>query len=136
MESELRDWSTKHADRVKILRVPHDDVPAYVNAMDMLCAPSQTTPEWREQFGRMLVEAFACAVPVIGSDSGEIATVIGDAGIVVGERDVGGWTAAIDRLLSSATTRSELGQRGLAAAKEKFAWTVVAGQYLRFFAGL
>jgi len=67
MEPELRKWGARHGDKVRILRVAHDDVPAYVNAMDILCAPSQTTPSWREQFGRMLVEAFACGVPVIGT---------------------------------------------------------------------
>ena len=40
--------------------------------MDVLCAPSQTTPRWREQFGRMLIEAFASGVAVIASTSGEI----------------------------------------------------------------
>ena len=38
-----------------------------LNAMDVLCAPSQTTPRWREQFGRMLIEAFASGVPVVAS---------------------------------------------------------------------
>ena len=49
--------------------------------MDVLCAPSQTTARWREQFGRMLIEAFACGVAVIASTSGEIPHVVGDAGI-------------------------------------------------------
>ena len=52
--------------------------------MDVMCAPSQTTPKWREQFGRMLIEAFASGVPVVGSDSGEIPFVIDEAGVLVG----------------------------------------------------
>ena len=60
--------------------VAHDDVPEYLNAMDLLCAPSQTTARWREQFGRMLIEAMACGVPVVASRSGEIPYVVGDAG--------------------------------------------------------
>ncbi len=63
MEPELRKWAAKYGDNVRILRVPHNAVPAYVNAMDILCAPSQTTPAWREQFGRMLVEAFCLRRP-------------------------------------------------------------------------
>jgi glycosyltransferase involved in cell wall biosynthesis len=133
LEGELKQWAVRHGDRVRILRVPHDEVPAYVNLMDVLCAPSQTTTAWREQFGRMLVEAFACAVPVIGSDSGEIATVLGDAGVVVGETDVAGWTRAIQDLLASPAKRRELGERGLDLAKHQYAWPVVAGQYLSFF---
>jgi len=133
LEGELREWAARHQDRVRILRVPHEDVPAYLNLMDVLCAPSQTTAAWREQFGRMLVEAFACSVPVIGSDSGEIATVLGDAGVVVGETDVAGWTRAIQDLLASPDRRRELGARGLDLARSHYAWPVVAGQYLSFF---
>jgi glycosyltransferase involved in cell wall biosynthesis len=89
MEPDLRAFEARHPSRVRIVTgVVHGDVPRWLNAMSMLCAPSQTTPAWREQFGRMLVEAMACGVPVIGSDSGEIPFVIGDAGIIVPEAAV------------------------------------------------
>jgi glycosyltransferase involved in cell wall biosynthesis len=136
LEPELRAWAARFPDRARILHVKHDEVPAFVNAMDLLCAPSQTTPQWREQFGRMLVEAFACEVPVIGSDSGEIGTVLGDAGVVVGERDVAGWTQAIEDLLASPDRRQDLGRRSRERAAERYAWPVIAKQYLRFFESL
>ena len=41
-----------------------------------------TATGWKEQFGHVLIEAMAAAVPVIGSDSGEIPNVIEDAGLV------------------------------------------------------
>ncbi len=82
METELRNWAAARgwSGRVQIRLVPHRDVPAYLGAADALVAPSQTGPRWREQFGRMVIEAFACGVPVLGSDSGEIPYVIADAG--------------------------------------------------------
>ena len=84
-------------DRVRVVTtVQHDDVPAYLNAMDVLCAPSQTTPRWREQFGRMLIEAFASGVAVIASDSGEIPYVVADAGVLVPEDDPSQWQQAIE----------------------------------------
>jgi glycosyltransferase involved in cell wall biosynthesis len=52
--------------------VPAEDVPRYINCMDVLVLPSITTPGWVEFFGRVLVEAMVCQVPVIGSSSGEI----------------------------------------------------------------
>ena len=86
---ELTAFTAEHPGRVHVLTgVAHDDVPAFLNAMDVLCAPSQTTARWREQFGRMLIEAMACGVPVIASRSGEIPYVVGDAGLVVDEADV------------------------------------------------
>jgi glycosyltransferase involved in cell wall biosynthesis len=133
LEPELRAWMAKRPDRVRIATLAHDQVPPYLNAIDILCAPSQTAKNWREQFGRMLVEAGACGIPVIGSDSGEIPRVIGDAGIVVGENDERGWTARIEELLESPDRRRELGQRGLARARATYAWPVVARAYLDFF---
>lgn len=113
--------------------VRHDDVPAYLNAMDVLCAPSQTTSAWREQFGRMSIEAMACGVPVVGSTSGEIPFAVGDAGVLVAERDADGWVAALDDLLADEDRRRELSARGLARARERYAWPVVARAHLDFF---
>jgi glycosyltransferase involved in cell wall biosynthesis len=134
LEGELRDWAARQGDRVRICTgVVHAAVPAYLNAMDVLCAPSRTTPGWREQFGRMLVEAFACGVPVVGSDSGEIPYVLGDDGLVAGESDEDGWLWSLEHLLSDPVRRRELADRGLERAKLEFDWPLVARSYLDFF---
>jgi glycosyltransferase involved in cell wall biosynthesis len=112
--------------------VSHDEVPAYLNAMSMLVAPSQTTRRWREQFGRMIIEAFACGVPVIGSDSGEIPALVGETGLIVPERDSAAWTRTILDLLHSPARRRELAERGLARAP-RFAWSRIAEEHLEFF---
>lgn len=45
MEADLRSWARRHGDRVRISSaVEHDQVPCFLNAMDLLCAPSQSTP--------------------------------------------------------------------------------------------
>jgi glycosyltransferase involved in cell wall biosynthesis len=134
LEADLRSWSRQHGDRVHLqTSVAHADVPSYLNAMDMLCAPSQTTPKWREQFGRMLTEAFACGVPVIASNSGEIPHVVGDAGVIVGEADRGAWAGAIESLLDDQDRRADLARRGRSRAEAVYAWPVVAGEHLNFF---
>ncbi|MGG6265131.1 glycosyltransferase family 4 protein [Leptolyngbya sp. AN03gr2] len=134
MEADLRSWSKQYGDQVRICTtVTHDQVPDYLNAMDLLCAPSQTTRGWREQFGRMLIEAFACGVPVIGSDSGEIPYVIADAGIVVSEQDEQAWIQAISLLLEDSEQRHELAQRGLDRAHSVYQWSAIAKQHLEFF---
>lgn len=134
MEPELRAWAAGHGDRVRLCTgVTHDAVPAYLNAMAVLCAPSRTTPRWKEQFGRMVVEAFAAGVPVVGSDSGEIPFVVGDAGVVVGENDEAGWARAVGELLADPARRRELADRGLHRARDEFAWPVVARRHLDFF---
>jgi phosphatidyl-myo-inositol dimannoside synthase len=130
----LQTWAAKHGDRVRLCtEVTHEQVPAYLNAMSVLCAPSQTTSSWKEQFGRMIVEAFAAGVPVIGSTSGEIPFVLNGDGVVVGETDVAGWATAIRKLLDSPDQRCELARRGLQRAADEFAWPVVARKHLEFF---
>jgi phosphatidylinositol alpha-1,6-mannosyltransferase len=113
--------------------VGHEDVPVYLNAMDVLCAPSQTTAGWREQFGRMLTEAMACGVPILASNSGEIPHVVGEAGVILPEQDVPAWAAALRDVLGDAGRRRELADRGLRRARLNFAWPVVARRHLEFF---
>jgi phosphatidyl-myo-inositol dimannoside synthase len=134
LEPELRAWADRHGDRVRLCtNVKHDQVPSYLNAMNVLCAPSQTTPNWREQFGRMIIEAFACGVPFLGSDSGEIPHVVQGAGVIVGEKDETGWCRALGELLQDAARRRDLAAQGLERAQTEFAWPVIARRYLDFF---
>lgn len=85
-------------DRIVTIDVKHGDVPRAMNCCDVVVLPSRTTARWKEQFGRVLPEAMACGVPVIGSDSGNIPDMIGDTGLIFSEGDVGSLTAAILRL--------------------------------------
>ena len=133
-EQKVREWASRNGwgNRVKVLLVKHSDMPRYVGAMDLLAAPSQSMKNWREQFGRMIIEAFACGVPVIGSDSGEIPFVIGDAGRVVGESDVEGWARSLEQLLDSPEQRAELAARGLARAP-RYSTASIARQYRDYY---
>jgi phosphatidylinositol alpha-1,6-mannosyltransferase len=134
MEAEVRAWAAGHGDRVRIVTgVAHDAVPDYLNVMDLLCAPSRTTRRWHEQLGRMLTEAMACGVPVIGSTSGEIPFVIADAGLIAPEDDVAAWTREIDALLADPSRRADLTARGLSRVEAEFALDVVARRHLEFF---
>lgn len=113
-----REW-LKRAEDMRLAQrvvwlppVPHEEVPNYINALDILVLPSLTTPRWKEQFGHILIEAMACQVPVIGSDSGAIPEVVGDAGVIVPEGDSHALARAIEQLSSSGATRAALGHRG------------------------
>jgi glycosyltransferase involved in cell wall biosynthesis len=92
--------------------IPHEEVPKYLSLFDTLVLPSRTMPHWKEQFGHVLIEAMACEVPVIGSDSGEIPNVIGDAGIIFPEGDAEALGEAIRSLMRDEGLRRELGRRG------------------------
>ena len=134
---ELTGWASGFGERVRIVSgVPHDHVAPYLNAMDILCAPSLSTNRWREQFGRMIIEAFACAVAVVGSSSGEIPHTIGDAGIVVPEGDHSALANVLRELIQSPDRARALGRQGRWRAEAEFAWPVVAERHLRFFQSL
>lgn len=92
--------------------VPHDQVPAYLRCLDVFVLPSLTTPRWKEQFGHVLIEAMACGVPVIGSNSGAIPEVIGDAGLLFHEGEAEGLAEQLARLLADPALRAELARRG------------------------
>lgn len=137
LQGALERFALEYPGRVHIENgVAHDQVPAWLNAMTVLCAPSQTTPGWREQFGRMLIEAMACGVAVAASDSGEMPSVVGDAGIVIPEHDVAAWTQTIDRLLGDEAMVSLHAARGVERANARFGWPVVARAHLSFFEAL
>jgi len=101
------------AERVRFEEpIPSTQMPGYYNQLDALVLPSLTRPNWKEQFGRVLIEAMACGVPVVGSDSGEIPNVIGDAGLVFPEGDVQALQDKLPQLMADPALRDELAQRG------------------------
>jgi glycosyltransferase involved in cell wall biosynthesis len=111
-------------------------LPALLSKLDVLVLPSRTTRYWKEQFGRVLIEAMACGVPVVGSDSGEIPNVIGDAGIVFKEGNAEELAQALRRLHDDAGLRSELREKGLRRVKELYSVERVAAQYAALFKSL
>ncbi|HEX8600702.1 MAG TPA: glycosyltransferase family 4 protein [Chloroflexia bacterium] len=120
--------------RVRLPGIVHNtELPSHINAADVFVLPSETRSNWREQFGRVAVEAMSCAVPVVGSDSGEIPTVLGDAGLVFHEGDSAGMAAHIRHLLSDPTLRAQLGQRGRARVLRLFSIERVAAQHYNVY---
>lgn len=115
------------ADRVHWLgpRSP-EQLPELFNACDVLALPSRTTPRWKEQFGRVLIEAQACGVPVIGSDSGGIPEVVGAGGLVVPERSPAALADAIRRLAADPAEARQLGRQGRQQVHDHCTWQRVA----------
>jgi glycosyltransferase involved in cell wall biosynthesis len=117
------------AGRVAVLpAVPHDGMPEVYRAMDILVVPSRTTSAWREQFGRVLVEAAASGIPVIASDSGEIPLVVRDLqnGLLVPEQDITALSGAIAALAGDAGRRRALAAAGLAAVRRSYSQEAIA----------
>lgn len=114
-------------------QVPSGEIPDVMQGLHALVLPSLTRPNWKEQFGRALVEAMASGVPVIGSDSGEIPRVIGDAGLVTPEGNAPVLAAALRRLFGDTSFRADRAQRGRARVLERFTHQRIADQTVALY---
>ncbi|ERT09368.1 glycosyl transferases group 1 family protein [Lyngbya aestuarii BL J] len=121
--------------------VPHDEVQRYINAMNVLVLPSETTYKfktltavgWKEQFGHVLIEAMACKVPVIGSDSGEIPHVIGEAGLIFPEGKAEALGESLRQLIENPQRTEDLAQQGYERALRSYTNKALAQQLLTFY---
>lgn len=133
LQAELGQWAAKIARIKHVSAVPHAAVPDYLRACDVIVLPSLSTSGWKEQFGHILIEAMACGVPVIGSDSGAIPEVIGEAGVIVRENDSEALRAAILRLHANAGERARLADAGRARVLAHFTQDRIAAANVAFF---
>jgi glycosyltransferase involved in cell wall biosynthesis len=106
--------------------IPSSEMPDYLRALDVVVLPSLTRPNWKEQFGRILVEAMACEITVIGSSCGEIPNVIGDAGLVFPEGDVAALRMHLETLQNDFDKRRKLGILGRARVLAHFTQARIA----------
>jgi glycosyltransferase involved in cell wall biosynthesis len=127
--AELEAYARDHVKAPVVFTgvVPHTDAPLYYRAMDVLALPSRTASHWREQFGRTIIEALACGVPVVGSDSGSIPGVIAmTSGLVFPEGDVQALAVAFEQLMMDPAHRHELVLTGRRLTIEQFSADAVA----------
>ncbi len=108
--------------------IPFGEIPKYMNLMDVFVLPSLTTKTWKEQFGRTLVEAMACQVPVIGSSSGAISEVIGDAGLIFHEGEAEDLRQKIDQVRANKDLATALSQAGYQRVREVYAYEKIASR--------
>ncbi|MGB3692550.1 MAG: hormogonium polysaccharide biosynthesis glycosyltransferase HpsO [Spirulinaceae cyanobacterium] len=129
---------------IMVESVPHDAVPYYINLMNTLVLPSETTYEfktltaagWKEQFGHVLIEAMACRVPVVGSDSGEIPHVIGEVGLVFPEGNAEALSKALLSLIEDSNLTHKLANKGYEKAMKQYTNQALAKQQLQFYQNL
>lgn len=101
--------------------VAHADVPAWLNRLDIYAAPSRLDSE---SFGVAVIEASACARPVVVSDVGGLPEVVrdGETGLIVPRNDVPALQAALKRLVLDAGLRERLGRAGRAHVQRAYEW--------------
>jgi glycosyltransferase involved in cell wall biosynthesis len=107
------------------------DIRALYRQVDAVVVPSLTTPRWMEQFGRVIAEAMAAERAVVGSTSGAIPEVIGDAGLLVDEGDAGALANALRSLHQDDDLRNRLGQAARLRYEQEFSIDAYARRLAR-----
>ncbi len=102
-----------------------NEIAKYYSALDIFVLPSRTTKNWKEQFGRVLVESMLCGTVPIGSSSGEISNIIGEAGLIFQEQNIKDLAEKISMLYNNSALRKELQEKGLKRGK-LFDWKITA----------
>jgi glycosyltransferase involved in cell wall biosynthesis len=126
--------SLRLADRISWLDELHSgDMPAFYHSLDALVLPSLSRRNWVEQFGRVLIEAMACGTPVVGSQSGEIPGVIGDAGLTFPEGDSAALAQHLYRLQHDPRLWADLTHRGRRRVEAQFTQHLVASRTVQVY---
>jgi glycosyltransferase involved in cell wall biosynthesis len=131
---EVKANTSPAASRIRFRgRIPNAELPDFLRTLDVLVVPSITMPNWNEQFGRIIIEAMACAVPVIGSTCGSIPEIVGEGGVVFPERDAGELRTTLESLATDRSALQGLSQRARQRVLEHFSWERVAPRILKIY---
>ena len=134
LEAELRQLAAELgiADRILFTGfVPHEQAAGWYSLFDVFVLPSETRPSWKEQFGRVIIEANACETAVIGTESGEIGNVLRSTGggLIVPEANHQELGRAILALMSNPAQRRELAVKGAQVVRKQYNQTHLAGRF-------
>ncbi|WP_410051609.1 glycosyltransferase [Bradyrhizobium sp. SZCCHNR2017] len=101
-------------------------VAAFLQELDALVLLTRTTKAVREQFGRVIIEAQACGIPVIGSSGGAIPDVVREGGWIVPERDPESLRQLLDRLAADPAVLRAKASAARANVLARFTYDAVA----------
>lgn len=119
-------------DRIcRIGYLPESETPNYFSMFDIVVLPSETRARWKEQFGRVIIEAMACGTPVVGSDSGEIPNLIRrtGGGVVFQEGQPDSLAQQLRQMITNHSLRSQLAQQGRQSVLANYTHTVIAQRF-------
>lgn len=106
-------------------------VAEFMSSLDALVLMSRTTRTWKEQFGRVIMEAHACGVPVIGSSSGSIPSVVGQCGWIVPEGDGTALAALLTELAAAPDRVAAVAATCNSEVMRRFSYPVVSADLRR-----
>jgi L-malate glycosyltransferase len=117
-------------DVIFIGNVTHEQIPDWLNKMDIYAAPSVS-----ESFGVAVIEASACEIPVVVSDVGGLKEVVldGVTGFRVPQGDMDKAVEAFTRLIIDAGLGKEMGRKGREWVGSNYEWNENVGRMIRIY---
>jgi glycosyltransferase involved in cell wall biosynthesis len=113
--------------------LPREAVDQVWPQLDCVVFPARTTPRWLATVARGALHAMANGVTVVGSDSGALPEIVGDAGRIFPEEDVPALAAALQELYADRSECERLGVAGRRRIMEEFSDDAIAGKTLNFW---
>lgn len=107
--------------------ISFSDVPFLYNLAKLFLYPSH-----RESFGMPVIEAMACGVPVITSNTSALPEIAGDAAILIDPKDAEQMAEQIKLLISDIEIYNTCKEKGLKNAK-RFNWNDAAKKSLEIY---
>lgn len=122
LENQLKDLCKQLniVDQVTFTgKVQHNEVISYYQQMDVFCNLSEY-----ESFGVSIIEAMACELPVVATETGGAKDIIvsSELGMLVGVNSLDGATKVILQLVNDADLRNKIGKKSRAHVLEKYNW--------------
>ncbi|MCM8813225.1 MAG: glycosyltransferase family 4 protein, partial [Candidatus Omnitrophica bacterium] len=113
--------------------VPHDEVPLYIAAADIVVACFQDNRITRSKSPLKIVEYLAGGKPIVASGIGEVKYMLGGAGVITKPGDVEDLAGGIRALLNNVPLRQRLSAAARRRAEQLFTWRHTAEALLRIY---
>lgn len=116
-----------------VKNIPYNKIHHEYHKADIFCLPSQTTKYWEEQYGMALVEAMACGLPIVTTQTGAIPEVCGDSALYSLEKNQVSLYRNLLSLIENPELRVKMGKISRIRAKKEFDRQKTAREYKEIY---
>ena len=125
---KIEDAKIKSTVRFLFKGVPHEKLPIYYRAADVFIHTSHL-----EAFGLVLVEAMACKLPVVATNSSCCPEIVGEGGLFFEPGDSQDLAEKMIRVLTDESLRTTLSERAHKRVLENFTWNRAAKKFSKVY---
>lgn len=113
--------------------ISNTEISKYLNCLDTLVLPSHESKYWVEQLGKVLLEAMACEIPVIGSNTGEIPFVIENSGLIFQAGNINELSDKIEAVRLKSIDVSKLVKVAKQRVENLYSWRTIAANLHKIY---